>query len=121
VQRLAERQGPQSDRCARARARPRVRPGLIAVAREGLDEDLVQAVLVGDEPVSIDSRLTQYKRFSPAMTCLNRLKHRLIALVRIGALEFDPQEPRSFPKKQKVAPPPEAGNRSAQLGGVTAL
>jgi len=54
------------------------------------------------------------------MTWSNRLKHRLIALVRIGALEFDPQEPRSFPKKHQVAPPPEAGNQSAQLGDVTA-
>ena len=50
------------------------------------------------------------------MTCSSRLKHRLIALVRIGALEFDPQEPRSFPKKHQVAPRAEGGKRSALRG-----
>src|SRR5450631_1829813 len=96
VRRLGEPRGPQSGRCARARARCRVRPGLIAAARELLGADLVQEVLVGAEPVSIDSRPTQDTRFSTATTCLNRPKHRLLALVRTGALEFDSQEPRSF-------------------------
>src|SRR5450631_390602 len=96
VRRLGEPQGPQSDRCARARARCRVRLGLIAAAREVLGADLVQEALVGAEPVSIDSRPTQDKRFSRAKTCLNRPKYRVFSLVRIGALEFDPQESRSW-------------------------